>query len=223
MNDKRSTTREFLHKLRGLAQVVYDAHYLHPRAAASLYALAAVLMIGGAGWLYHSKSNQRVLRGTELNAAEWAFDQLTTADSLAEDFSEGSNARESAKVRAEVAVAKFSGEASSVQAQHLFLVMTYYLAAITKLPDMDYQCSVVKLTAHETEEAYGTQTPDKPVTQSTLVRAEVAYSSCLSARQRVQTETVACRNEALSYISPSSMAPIDTCVWRAETPLVVRK
>ena len=212
-----------LHKIERTARYLIGLHLDYPRIVAAIYAMLVVLIVIGGFQFFQANTNRRLLRGVELNGANHAFDSVSTADALAEDFTEDSSARESSRQQAEIDLALYVGQAHTPEGRRYASVLTYYLDAVADLPVIDLKCADLKLAAHSAEAAYLEQTLDHPYSKSALVRAEVTYSACVSARQRVQSQTSACHDEALSYIAPSRQPPVDTCAFRHSENIVVRK
>ena len=82
------------HKLNGLAQIVVELHYAYRKTAAAIYLGLFATIILTFTSLYRHYHNPRILTGDELTQANRVFDAIRTADSLAEDFTAGSRARE---------------------------------------------------------------------------------------------------------------------------------
>jgi hypothetical protein len=69
------TLKQLTHKLKGLVQVLYDAHFLHPRIALAGYVTVIVAFILAAWTVFH-RGQGHLLKGDELNTANHAFDTL---------------------------------------------------------------------------------------------------------------------------------------------------
>lgn len=214
---------EAIRKLHLAAQYLFDLHFVWPKTIAAIYLSVAASILGLGIWYCHHDTNQRVLHGQELVAASKAYDAVETADSLAEDFTEGSTARVVSAAKAAEAVRAFTASESSAEGKRAAIVLTYYLDAVVALPLIDQVCSHKRMEAHQTEDAYMAGDPSKPVTDTGLLRVEVDYQVCVTGRARTQDETQACSAEALSYIAPSRQPPTDSCIYRHDTIPVVRR
>ena len=116
-----------LQKVEGLARYLIGLHLDYPKIVAVIYATVTLLIILGGFSFFHSHTNQRLLKGVELNGANHAYDSVATADTLAEDFTEDSSARESSRQQAEVDLALYIGEAHTPEGRRYASVLTYYL------------------------------------------------------------------------------------------------
>ena len=221
---RRSPRQQLTHSFYGLAQAFFDFHFLHPYISAAVYVLVAVVLITGGVWSFNLTVNKRLLKGGELKTANIVFDKLATADELAEDFSEGSTEREQSSLAAQISLARFQGQDHSEEGKRITLILTYYMDAILKLPLLDQRCADARMSAMDVELAFKNQkTTGVPVSENSLLRAEAAVQGCLTKRSRYQRSTVACHDEALSYIIPQHQPPVDTCIFLHNDNVIDRK